>query len=764
MEKDKKSPDPVDRNDSSVTAAKKKETPRAGNKTSASVSGSSKKKSSGSPKKSSAPSNSTKINDSQPMRDAIEASESSKVSALKKPAAKSETVKKPSSGTKTSKKPATTAGQSGAEKSKPSAAAKSSPSKPSSKPPVKSTGGTKTGVPKKAASAGDTTGTKTAKKPATAAGQSGAEKSKPSAAVKSSSSKPSSKPPVKSTGGAKAKPAAKPSAKTTAVTKKSSVKSDKTKPEAYDNTAKINAEKDAGKTIAVSQTPKKLKSKIKSPDIINTVSTDNQEDKEVFANVSSFPSAKSADQSIHLSGGSLSASHSKDDQDLSTSGTDNTQGIPVKEKSAVHAEKPKITPLAKRKTSPASRRKAAFGPALILRMLIFIAVLLAILATEHIINRNPRVLADDLALFSQTETELEPEPDEQNGIVEEQEISEIISLLQPRKKTYLPLEGEWKLEAVIEFTGSVDESIIWSSSDQEIASVSDSGTVTGHSNGTAVITATAVNGMSDSSEVVVTDCIILPSYERKEFIPAYYYDEQQAQMMDDILFSRVADAGGYGTRGAVVAAARFITLEMPYMIPYFYENGRMDANPGRPICDGEGRYYHVGLYLSESKYKDIKKSVAGPSFWGAPLTNFQNEGFFESGRRYPNGLDCSGFVSWVMINGGIDSGDIGAGYYMDVEKEFYKIGDRTTLTVDLLKSGTVKSGDLIGKDGHIAVVAGIDDTYIWVAESFYRGVNVRRFTIERGWSGVIDCDDYSYIINMDHMYYNGDGIYSDTWE
>lgn len=338
--------------------------------------------------------------------------------------------------------------------------------------------------------------------------------------------------------------------------------------------------------------------------------------------------------------------------------------------------------------------------------------------------------------------------------------NEIISITIPRQETYLPFGGTQQFETILDFTGEIDETIIWRSSDDEVATVDEEGLVTGHSNGIVTITATAENGMSDSSEVVVTDCIILPSYEYKAFIPAYYYSDEQAAMMDRILASRIEDAGGPGTRGAVVAAARFITLEMPYMIPYFYENGRMVPHPGRPTCDGEGRYYHVGLYLSVDKYETIERSVAGPAIWGAPLTNYMDAGYFTRGLKYPNGLDCSGFVSWAMVNGGIDTGDIGAGDYYGIEREFSKIGEKLPLSIELLLSGEIKPGDLIGIDGHIAIICGLTDTHIWISESYYRGVNTVCFTINRG---IIDCQEYDFIIKMDHMYYAGEGIYTDTW-
>ena len=394
------------------------------------------------------------------------------------------------------------------------------------------------------------------------------------------------------------------------------------------------------------------------------------------------------------------------------------------------------------------------------RFLPFAAVLvIALLTTLFILTTPTKVESKDdeeLKIIDVIEVEIkEEEPPLPPPIPDE-----ILSISINRKETYLPFEGQQLMEAIIEYTGEVDETVIWSSSDSEVADITDEGLVTGHSNGTVTITATASNGMTGMTEVVVTDCIILPSYEYKAFIPSHYYTPEEAELMDRILTSRVNDAGGPGTRGAVVAAARFITLEMPYMIPYFYENGRMNPNVGRPTCDGEGRYYHVGLYLSDAKFDTIEISVAGPAIWGAPLTNYQDAGYFTRGLKYPNGLDCSGYVSWAMLNGGIDTGDIGAGNYYGVDKEFYDIGEHLPLSPEILLSGEIKPGDLIGIDGHIAIICGLDDTNIWISESYYRGVNTVCFTINRG---IMDCKEYDFLIKMDHMYYAGQGTYTDTW-
>jgi len=342
-------------------------------------------------------------------------------------------------------------------------------------------------------------------------------------------------------------------------------------------------------------------------------------------------------------------------------------------------------------------------------------------------------------------------------------VDRVVSVNLQSDKLFLAPGAARQLSAEVIKIGETNFPLEWKSSDANVVEVSQEGNIKAVGIGTATITAKTATGIGDEVDVTVTDLIILPSNEYKAFIPAYYYSTEEARLMDEILFSRVKEAGGYGTRGGVLAAARFITLEMPYMIPYFYENGRMKPHPGRPICDGEGRYYHVGLYLSEEKYKDIKVSVAGPAFWGAPLTNFQNEGFFTRGNRYPNGLSCSGFVSWAMLNGGIETGDIGAGDYPHIDYEFSDMGVRQRLTRELIRSGEIKPGDLIGKDGHIAIIVGIDDTYISIAESYFRGVQTVVFTID---SGMLGCEEYDYVINLDHIYdgeYNGQGVYEDVW-
>ena len=242
-------------------------------------------------------------------------------------------------------------------------------------------------------------------------------------------------------------------------------------------------------------------------------------------------------------------------------------------------------------------------------------------------------------------------------------------------------------------------------------------------------------------------------------IPAYNCAGAIGRAIDSALAQKVALAGE-GTRAGAVAAARFLALEFPYRVPYYFENGRMSPHPGRPICDGEGRYYHKGLYLSEDKFEDLKVIRFGPATWGEKIINWEEKYHFKRGDYYPNGLDCSGFVSWSMYNGGNDVGDMGAGTAADrTGNNMCELGELIPITKDLMMSDRVKAGDLIGTDGHIAIIIGITDEYVYIAESLITSVRVMR----KPRSHVKALGLCDFVVLMDGVY-AAEGNYTAFWE
>ena len=229
--------------------------------------------------------------------------------------------------------------------------------------------------------------------------------------------------------------------------------------------------------------------------------------------------------------------------------------------------------------------------------------------------------------------------------------------------------------------------------------------------------------IKDKMEVVVTDLLTKPyaTKERKTILPCNAFSEEEANILDKMLEFKIEKAG-YQTRAGAVAAARFLTLEFPYRIPYFYENGRVPisatnkSNINTHIADGEGRYYKKGLYLSNSKKEGISASWRGPSIWGCNLVNLEdNRPYgYVPGRLMPNGLDCSGFITWTLKNSGFEPGDVGAGEDPLRDGQCTDLGEFVTLVDNIDK---IKAGDLLNWWGHIAMLIGVDNDTYYVAES-----------------------------------------------
>ncbi|MCH5167724.1 MAG: hypothetical protein J1F35_07570 [Erysipelotrichales bacterium] len=321
---------------------------------------------------------------------------------------------------------------------------------------------------------------------------------------------------------------------------------------------------------------------------------------------------------------------------------------------------------------------------------------------------------------------------------------------------YLAVEQETNISYKDKYILPVDMVYDFYSLDENVAAIVDN-KIVGKNPGTTYI---KVKGSEVSLKVVVTDLISKPTLAttKKEIVPCKAYTEEEATLLDDLLEYYIREAG-YGTRAGAVAAGRFLTLQFKYRIPYFYENGRVN-NSGVHLADGEGRYYKKGLYLSESKYENILYTYADKKMWGCPLKNGNSNpryGFIP-GKLMPNGLDCSGFVSWALVNGGFDPGDVGAGQNEGIY-QLTDTGEFTPLTRDLALSGKIKTGDLFNFWGHIALIIGQDEDNYYVAESLPHLGGV----IAKTYPKKTVANTFEFVVFMD-VFYKKDGNLTDYWE
>ena len=238
---------------------------------------------------------------------------------------------------------------------------------------------------------------------------------------------------------------------------------------------------------------------------------------------------------------------------------------------------------------------------------------------------------------------------------------------------------------------------------------------------------------------------------KKDYLKCNKYSEEENDLLDKILKTKIENAG-YKTRAGVVEAARFLTLDFPYRINYFYENGRQTTNK----VDGEGRYYHIGLYLNESKYKDLTGSTytKNKGTWGCSIYDYPAK------RNIDNGLDCSGFVSWALLNGGFDVKDVGAGWSNDLDLTDY--GKVEKVTSSLIKSDVIKVGDLLHSEkagGHIGIIVGMDKEYYYIAQAlWFDEIGVIITKREKNELG----SEFPHVVLMDEYYIN-DGNLTNMW-
>ena len=342
------------------------------------------------------------------------------------------------------------------------------------------------------------------------------------------------------------------------------------------------------------------------------------------------------------------------------------------------------------------------------------------------------------------------------------EINKILEAKFSKEAVYLYKGGSEKINYDLVVLGNAKEEVQVVSSDTSVVEIKDN-VVTAKDYGTAEIQIKDDNNIYGVLKVYVPTFIRRPEIDpSKPYLKCLQFSDSEAELIDKILFDRI-DEAGYGTRAGVVAAARFAALEFSYRIDYFYENGRLNNYEPFPKVDGEGRYYHRGFYLTKAKYNELDKKAiyVGPAAWGCDLKNFTNWGKWVYGRYYANGFDCSGFVTWALLNGGFDIGDIGAGGDGSGQKALPDLGTKLSISPEVMNSGKVKVGDLIGLDGHAAILAGWDDNNYYIAESLNTTGGVVITTVSR--SKLENRNSiYTFVVLMDDVY-KKDGNLTNYW-
>ncbi|RNC66798.1 hypothetical protein [Proteiniphilum sp. X52] len=208
-------------------------------------------------------------------------------------------------------------------------------------------------------------------------------------------------------------------------------------------------------------------------------------------------------------------------------------------------------------------------------------------------------------------------------------------------------------------------------------------------------------------------------------------------------------------RGKVATAGLFLLAEFDYCIPYAFPIWHHT----NPDVDPEYRYFGMfmekGLFLDEIHHNGLVYKPWGASYPSGPVRphwpNVKN-----MGETVDNGFTCSQYVGWALINAGITK-------YGNQELYSKWAGDLRVYPGSQevsLKRGyrDIRPGDLIGFEGHIAlVVAVVEDKYVIFGSADgggdvnWRGHGVRWHMFNRETTNY-DTFQYKFLIKMAGVY------------
>lgn len=167
------------------------------------------------------------------------------------------------------------------------------------------------------------------------------------------------------------------------------------------------------------------------------------------------------------------------------------------------------------------------------------------------------------------------------------------------------------------------------------------------------------------------------------------------------------NAAGFRTRNGVAAAAKYLSSEFPYKIPYYLGGGH-NSDVSKDIDGG----------FIDDPIDGLKRK------WGCGY----NDG---SGNKTIMGLDCSGFVTWCYLTAGFKDwkGNPEYRYYNGSFENVYFGKTDCNILASRVKPGDVLKTD---KPAHTGVILWVEGTIAKYAQSSPRGVNVEFINLCNG--------------------------------
>lgn len=188
------------------------------------------------------------------------------------------------------------------------------------------------------------------------------------------------------------------------------------------------------------------------------------------------------------------------------------------------------------------------------------------------------------------------------------------------------------------------------------------------------------------------------------------------QALNDALKAKV-NAAGRKTRAGVVAAATYLAADLGYRIEYFWA----------------GKYAYEGLN---------PKWGCEMKWWDRKVCSKKS-----SGDTCLYGLDCTGFTKWAFVNAGFDANLIPRSSQQSSNWGTVK---PAYFTFDSPSKVEPQPGDILYSPGHVALIVGVDDKLIKLAQITPRSLSIdfiykdtgKNLDNKGGFSGFVALDEF----------------------
>ena len=190
----------------------------------------------------------------------------------------------------------------------------------------------------------------------------------------------------------------------------------------------------------------------------------------------------------------------------------------------------------------------------------------------------------------------------------------------------------------------------------------------------------------------------------------------------------IVETNGARKRETAAALGRYLSTEIGVKIPYFWAGG----------------HWHY----SWDGHDDPEQFRGVSPMWGCVIKNMRE---YMGNDMLPAGIDCTGFVAWVLFNAGFKKSEIGS---FSGSTWLTRLGGKKLDVVDLRGStGRVKAGDVVWRTGHMGFIIDVQGETVTIAheKGTAWGLVVEKYSSRTGYQ-IGGGSSFMKVMLMDNFY------------